>query len=710
MTETDDDTIDLRELVGILRRQIRLILLTVFLGLGAAGLYLFYATPMFTATALVLVDPSRKNILDSAESFNVPSSAENARIESEVEIFQSDTVSLATVQSAGLINDAEFGPQLGLTDRIRTAIGLAETAPPTGEELVAATLGKLRDATSIRRRGLTYLISVSVTSESAENAARIANKLSETYIALQVQSKVAAALGSRDILVGQLESARATMVASDDMLANYIDENIDRLVQESGSSDVDALRAQLLATTERLDNSTERLGVAQAALASANWSTLAQTLGDAAIADLAAERGELERRLGLVSTGSQEEVDLRAGLADIEARLTSRADTVVSSLRDDVASQTSAAGGIRDDIRRTVLGGNLSSNTLAEIFSLQQEADIAQRQYQTLLSRQRDLETQALVQVADSRIVSEALPPRTAASPKRNRVLALALVASIAVGVGLAFLNEYYVGGITSAQQLAHIVSARVGSVVPRSDQRADQLSVSDNVVDAPLSVYSESIRRLRAMVDQHAVDPGKDMGKIVVVVSSIPAEGKSSLSLSLTRTYAQAGRRSLVIDADFRKPALHRYLGLTPKTGFLDYLRDPAGVADTSNFYERDPKSSAGVIMGHGRANMPTDQVLQSATFEAMIGHARQELDVTIIDTPPLIPVVDARYILPYADAVVLAVRYGMTSQSDLREAFAQISDCIRENVPVLTVLTHDETRLGTYRYSGYYADYNRE
>jgi Mrp family chromosome partitioning ATPase len=463
-----------------------------------------------------------------------------------------------------------------------------------------------------------------------------------------------------------------------------------------------------LTANDRLGSANDRLASAQAALNQNNWSTLSQTLADDALAALASERSDLERQLGLVEAGSQQDIDLRAGLADLESRMTARAETAVNNLRSDITQQADATTGIRDQIRRTVLGGNLSSNTLTEIFSLQQEADIAQRQYQTLLSRQRDLETQALVQVADSRIVSEALPPRAASFPKRTRVLALALVASIAVGVGLAFLNEYYVGGINSAQQLGHLVPARVAAVIPRTDQRNDQLSVADNVVEAPMSIYAESIRRLRAVVDQTARPTDEKLGKIVVVVSSIPAEGKSSLAIALTRTYAVAGKRALMIDADLRKPALHKYLGLTPDQGFLDYLRDPSSVANADTFYERDPKSTAGAIMGHGRANLPTDQLLQSATFEAMISQARQELDVTIIDTPPLVPVVDARYILRHADVVVMSVRYGMTSQSDLRDAYAQVADSVRPGVPVLTVLTHDEARMHTYRYSGYYADYN--
>jgi len=99
--EQRPDFLDLRDAFWILRRQVRLVLLTVGIGLGGALLYLAYATPLYTATALLFVDPSQKNILNPDDAYTLQGSAENARIESEVEILRSDTVMLAAIDAAG---------------------------------------------------------------------------------------------------------------------------------------------------------------------------------------------------------------------------------------------------------------------------------------------------------------------------------------------------------------------------------------------------------------------------------------------------------------------------------------------------------------------------------------------------------------------------------------------------------------------------------
>ena len=108
--------------------------------------------------------------------------------------------------------------------------------------------------------------------------------------------------------------------------------------------------------------------------------------------------------------------------------------------------------------------------------------------------------------------------------------------------------------------------------------------------------------------------------------------------------------------------------------------------------------------MMGRRRSMVPTDAPLQSTTFRDLISNARGALDVIIIDTAPLVPVVDARYIAPLADCAVLCVRHGITKQSELRTCFDQLTDSLRSDAEVVTVLNCYEGRKKYYRYDGYY------
>lgn len=703
--EQHGNDVDIRALLGMLQRQYRLILMVCVLALGLAGLYLFQSTPLYRSSVLVIVDPSRKNLMEAADPQMMNGSSESSRIESEVTIIKSDKVLLTTIKLAGLVTDEEFGPRLGLMDKIRLALGLEVKSDQTPAQLTDATLGRLRNAVTVQRQGLTYILRIGVSSQSREKAAQIANTLAQTYIELQLASKREGVLGSSELLQAQLDSARSALSQSEEQLDGYIRANIERISSETGDSELTTLsnRVQQL-ETDRLAREL-RQKEAGAALEQQDWTRLADSLGNQAIRALENERSALERRLRASPAGGEAEIDLRSQLAELDKEINAIGTSAINALRDEMSSLTSTSNEMRQNLRTRILGAELAPMTLTAIYELQQEADIVQRQYTTLLSRMRDLETQAALQVADSRIVSEALPPQAPYAPNTKLVLALALLLGLGAGVGIALLNEFHLGGVISASQLANLIPVPVLATVPRVDQQADQLSVSDNISDAPFSAYAEAFRKLRAGLDR--LTAGVERGRVILVCSAVPGEGKTSTALSLARTYALSGKRTLLIDADLRKPSLHHHLGVTPKQGFLDFLTTQEDSLTEEGFYTIDPKSHAALILGRGRPAAPTDQMLQSSVFEDLIARARGALDVIIIDTSPVIPVVDVRYIAQHADALVLVARYATSAQSDTRECFEQLRASVRPNVPMAAVLNIDEAGTQRYRYRDYYVDY---
>jgi capsular exopolysaccharide synthesis family protein len=276
----------------------------------------------------------------------------------------------------------------------------------------------------------------------------------------------------------------------------------------------------------------------------------------------------------------------------------------------------------------------------------------------------------------------------------------------LGVGLGLAFLNEYYVGGVASGSQLANLLPIPVGAVIPLTQALRENASVADTVPLQPLSVFSESLRKLRASIDQ--AWRGKASGcKVIMITSAVPGEGKTSLALSLARTYALSGKNVLLIDADLRKPSLHKHVNAPPRGGLLEYLSGDAALAADPSFFLADTLSPASLVVGGGRPTQATDQLLQSETFAALIEMARARLDIVIIDTSPLVPVVDARYIAPYVDAALLVVRFSATTQTDLRYAYDQLSSALGPDALAFSVLSIDEQKSGNYRYSGYYNTY---
>lgn len=709
----EESEIDIRGIVGLLRRRLMLIISTTVLIVGVAAAVAFTLTPLFSASALVLVDPSRKNVLDDSAVSGASTSADSARIDSEVELARSDNVLLKVIQREQLILDDEFGVSVGLTARFLSFFGVPTPDLPTGQDALNQTLTKLRGAVSVQRKGLTYLISLQARSESPDKAAQLANALAEMYIEDQLSSKVTSAGASLQVIQSRLEQARTNIVASETAYDTFIADNIDAIARDSGRADLASMQRQIAALDSARANSASLASTVQLAIADNDIDSIVANLQSDALSALEQQRERLQRNLA-DQTGSSSELDLRAELSRIEQSMLDAATSEVAALQSEVQSAQDQTASLRQTLRSEIIGSALSADTLTQIFELQQNAELARRQYQTLLSRAQDLEAQTELQLADSRIVSTALPPNAPSFPNKRLILVLAGLAGLGLGVGLAFLYENLVGGFTTDEQIATVLKRPVAATVPRQQAKAESESHADLVATSPLSIFSESIRRARATIDQAMRQSrlgaeSQGQGKIILVTSSNPNEGKTTLALALARSAAMSGQSVLLIDCDLRKPSVHRHLGIEPQTGLLDLLQtnETDQMTALKDIMVGDRLSKASIVVGARRSDVPTDQLLDNPAFHRILKAARRSFNYVILDTPPVGPVVDALYLSRHADAIAFVVKWASTSQSEAKKNISALASSAGEDVPLLVALTQQERSRSEYykKYSGYYS-----
>ena len=697
-------SIDLRGIFGLLRRHFRLILVTVVTIVAIVGFVSFSLQPIYSSSALILVDPSRKNLLDG-DSAAASSSGDSARIDSEVEILRSDNVLLKVIESENLLADRGF-VQLPLTSRLLAFLRLAPPQLPSAEQALGEALTTLRRAVTVQRRGLTYLISVEARSPSPDQAARLANAVANAYIGEQLASKVNSTLVARDLLRARISDAQAAIASSERAFDEFIETNIQELENTPGGSQIGEIRAQIAALEEVRNRNGRLANSVRLDLAESDWNSLVSSLGNAALLELQSQREEL---LAQLQGGGQNAngLDLAAAIADLEDQIRSAATTQTRQLQEEIVDAQGRQTNLRQQLRSMALNSGLSADALTEIYGLQQNAELARQQYQTLLSRLQDLETQANLQVADSRIVSAALPPMTPSFPNRLLLIGLAISASIGIGVALAFLYENFIGGFLSEGQLASVLRARTVVPVPKQRAKNERESLADLMVSAPLSVFAESVRRLRAATQQALRNSGVRETAVIMVSSTAPNEGKTTVALALARSYALSGVSTMLIDCDLRKPSLHRHLGMEPSQGLYEYLADE----ESDNFTKiiaQDTVSSATLLLGARRSDLPTDQLLTGRAFERLIAAARNSFDVIIIDTPPVGPVVDSLYVAPFADAIVFVTRWASTSQIDAKQAIAALGESKKPEAELVAVLNQQDVTRAAYlrRYGDYYVE----
>lgn len=666
------------ELPAILRRNAVVLLACLAAGLACAGVLLSLTNPRYAATTLIEIN---------ATSGEATAPMANARVNSEVEILRSDAVGLATIKAAGLLGDSEFALENGRLARLRTWLGLAPIANNDAPALLSHTLEKLNKSLHIRRMGQTYLIAVSARARTPEKAAHIANTLSETYISRQLAAKITR-LHTAQALVGQqIEAARASLVESDLTYQRVMDQEVSQ-ISNGQAPMLAALTNRLASLTGERSRLQSRALSLQGALAREEWQVLVQKLESEAAHSWQRHHQLLSEKVMESKENSPVSQKLRREIGALERRIGAQAGAELEAVEASLARIENETLAQRAALHQKILETPLPAPTLIDLFELRQQAEAAQEHYGALVLRRQALRAQALAQVSDSRIVSHALPPSGAESPNGPLIWAVAVLLSLGAGGAIALAREARSDVIRHGRALNHSLSdvPAMTMQIPEAEPAPELLGPADLTVFDPLSPFSEALRSLRAAIDGACPE---ERGKVILVTSPGARDGKSTLALALARTYALAGRRSLLLDANLRQPSLHRLVGAAPRTGLGEYLRDWENPAHKEGFYISDSLSDAGIVLGAGESISPTDELLRSQVFQTLIADARAAMDVIVIDAPALLSQTDGQYLAPHADIAVLCGACDATRHHEMRLAARILREGMPPGASLLPVLT---------------------
>jgi capsular exopolysaccharide synthesis family protein len=249
-------------------------------------------------------------------------------------------------------------------------------------------------------------------------------------------------------------------------------------------------------------------------------------------------------------------------------------------------------------------------------------------------------------------------------SPRPLRNLLLAGLVGLILGVGLALLREILDLTIKTAETLREVANAPLLAVVP-FDATARKAPLA--TVFAPHSARAEAFRHLRTNLQ--FVDVDRPV-KVIVVTSAVPDEGKSTTAVNLALAFAEAGKRTLLIEADLRRPKVAEYLGLEGAVGLSNVL---AGQVDAPTVLQRWGPHALHVLPS-GVVPPNPSELLGSRTMATLIDQFRDEFDIVVIDTPPILPVTDAAVVAAVADGAVMVTRAGRTAQARVRTALANL------------------------------------
>lgn len=710
----DDQEFNLSSVVGTLRRQFWVIAVTVLVIVGVSTVVILSLKPMYQATTLVLVDPTDKDLLNPSSSPS-SSSSENARVEGEVAIAKAESTLQMVLDDAKLLQDPDFMPAPGLRQQLLQILRLATPEQFTAEERLTWAINKLGNSIIIERQGLTYLITISANASTPEKAAILANTMAEMYIRAQLESKVSSVLAGRDIMQDRVAETRAVLVQSEQAFNDFIIESAASIAEASGRTDLEAMRLELQEAMQSRERKTAQLELAETGLSQNNWVQVADALGSQSLRDIRSRLGEIDAELANIVDGSETSDALRAELLQADEDFRLQASAELAQLRQQISDDRAREADLQLQLRSNILSSNLPPEVLATMYELQQNADISRTQYQQMLARLRDIEAQAYLQLADSRIVSSAAPPSYPAFPNTNFLIVVSALVALIIGICLAFFREHFVGGIVSADQLESITRSTVVTTVPHQkrlgkDAEGKALdSPTDLIVAQPYSSFAEAIRRIMVTVDQalrRVRGDARGSASVIMVTSANAGEGKTTVAISLARALAQSGKSTILIDADLRRPNVHNELGMVPSDALQSYLRPTTESDDLSALVVRDVGTSAAMIIGGNPSGSPSGQVISGERFSRLLNSAAKHFDVVIVDTPPVGALVDALYLAQYVDLIVTVVRYATTSQRDVRAALRELGEAKQDGAEVICVLNAQQQSKSNNkrRFGGYY------
>jgi len=688
--------LDFRDLLGAIRRRKWWIIGPTVVITGLAMAIVNSITPQFESTSSVLVDvDDRKDATLGTMLTGLPAGTET--IQSQTAILLSRDFAARVIQELGLYDEPEFNPALrqqSFGDEVIAAIKGVVSAlaspfrnpPPASVSSVeeqadrerVRIINVLLSKVKVLPQPSSWVIDITVTSESPVQAARIANEMASLYLVDQLEAKYESTKRTADWLTQRLADLRADVERSEGAVEAY--RSTAGLLQAGGDTtlaqqQISTVNTQLVTIRARRAELEARLRQAETLLFSPVGAAAASdVLQSPLVQNLLAQEATVTRKVAdlaaSVGENHPELIRARAEEADLTARIKVEISKVVSGLRSEVAVVRAEESSTEQSLAQLEATVSSLNSKGAELRVLEREAETNQLLYDTFLSRFKETEDQEAIQQSDARIISRADVPVRPASPNKPILIALSTVFALLLGFFVVLLREQMERGLRSAEEVHRFLRQSCLGLVPTiSRLRLRGQSPEDYVLKHPLSAVAEAIRTVRTGV---LLSDRETRANVVVVTSARPNEGKTALSISMARLNAVGGRRTILLDLDLRKPEVHRRVKPAHERGVIDYL---TGQAALSEVIQREPESGLEYVVA-GRRVGNFAELLRSSHLEELFGELSRTYDLVVLDASPVLAIADTRLIARFAGKTLFVVRWNSTSRHVVRLALHQLVD----------------------------------
>lgn len=726
----DNENIDVLSIMSALRRRKWLVAAITIAGTLIAIVIGKSIEPMYTARTAILIEPV-DNLIGGNAQFREP---DDQTIANQIRKMQSRDFKARVMEDMGLFGDPEFNPALrekvALLDRFPLSLAkepllqLGSTLPPDlATMLQLAPVEDLPlDETAIRlsqeyalqnfgaglqlsNDGTSHVINIGFSAGDPVKAAQIANRVTEIFVSEKLEERTLGTERDTAWIEDRLAELEVELQGAERAVVEYQTLTLGGVSSQTVNEQrVEQLNRQLLEQQAQLASKQAALSQIRQAQA-VGGSALDSLIPSAILVSLRQQEITLLREEAdareLYGPRHPRMLEIQTQLGEVQNKIQAEVNSEIRRLEGEVRVSSSIVANVRRELSTIQSDSDDIRLAEVELIELERKRDAIRAQYETLLAQFRDLQDQRSTVTPDARIIARAEAPPSPSTPGAKIFGGAGLMLSFCLGALAAIVLDRMDRGIRSAREVERILGLGTLGLVPKLERLKRTQKPYQYLMEKPLSAYAEAIRSIYMAIKLSNVDK---QPKVVLVTSSLPQEGKTTLAVSLATFAARSHKRVLIMDLDLRHPSVHRELGWQVSGGIVEFMANERSLEEVIH---HDLETGLHFLPIKGQTTNPTD-LLDSQRMRLLIEHCRETYDYIVLDSAPLASVTDTRVASLLADRVIFCVRWGETFESAAVDSIQSLRDVGVE--PAGAVITQvDMKRHALYGYGDVGEYYNR-
>jgi succinoglycan biosynthesis transport protein ExoP len=712
----EDEEEEALDLMGywrvIQRRKWGVLGLAVFITLLVAVI-VYMMTPIYSSSVSILVEQN-KSKLASMDAVYGGAGSDQMYYQTQVEMLQSRALMEAVVDRLKLTTNPLFNApakQPSFLSELLSSLGTTTSKPlvPDEHKVREAVARALASMVKIEPSRTSQLIKINVESPDREMAAVIANSVADTYIELDLEARYKMTQKATGWMNVRLVALKDSLDKSERDLQSYREQHniIDTKGLELGGATSQLGAALGNLTAARLARAQAQTNLDQVRHAKGSEISLPIVQRNPLVANLMGAVSEHERKVSELSNryGAQHPklLQAQAELKQAKENLRMQVADVVSGFEREYemarANESVLAGAVAE-AKQSIQGSNRKEY---ELTALEREVKTNRELYDMFMGQLKGTAAVGDMQTVVARVVDPAIVSDAPIKPNKKMVIGSAFVISLLLGIAIAFLLEHLDTSVRSAEDAERKLGLPMLAAMPLVELTKGQ-TAGLYYRDAPKTLFAESVKTIRTGILLSGIDHPK---KTLVVTSSVPGEGKSTVAINLALAHAQT-KRVLLIDADMRRPSIAKVLGLNNTHPGLSML--VLGMVKPENCVYKIEGTTLEVLTAGSIPPNPLE-LLISEKFRELLVELGETYDTIIIDSPPVQLVSDAVVLASMATGVVFVLKADATPFQLARRA---INTLQRGGASMFGIVLNQADfksegyygSYGKYNYHGYYGD----